>query len=52
MPDWVGSILFVCAVGLSGAKLNEDFGPRGLAAIGMLVVLIAAYAAAVSMAFA
>ena len=26
MPEWIGSVLFLGAVGLSGSKIAEDFG--------------------------
>lgn len=51
MPEWVGTILFLAAVGLSGAKISEDFGERGLLGYGMLMLIIVVLAAAVSTAF-
>ncbi|GEM_PF-3117515 len=49
--DWIGSLLFVTAVGLSGAKISEDFGNRGLRGYAMLFVTLLIYAAAVALAF-
>jgi hypothetical protein len=51
MPEWIGTLLFFAAVGLTAAKLNRDFSERGILGYGMLVVLIAAYAGAVGMAY-
>ncbi len=51
MPDWVGSVMFLTALGLTGAKIAEDFGERGLRGYGMLMVTITIYAAAVAIAF-
>lgn len=52
MPEWIGTILFLAAVGLTAAKLNEDFGERGFLGYSLLLLLIAIYAAAVGTAFA
>ncbi|MGH8915400.1 MAG: hypothetical protein ACRDZM_12900 [Acidimicrobiia bacterium] len=51
MPEWIGSILFLGAVGLSGSKIAEDFGNRGLRGYAMLLLVLAVYAGAVSIAF-
>lgn len=51
MPEWIGTLLFFAAVGLTAAKLNRDFAHRGILGYAMLVVLIAAYAGAVGMAY-
>lgn len=51
MPEWVGTILFFAAVGLSGDKLVRDFGDNGLRGYGMLVLMIAIYSSAVGIAF-
>lgn len=51
MPDWVGSVMFLTALGLTGAKIAEDFGDRGLRGYAMLIVTIGIYAAAVAIAF-
>jgi len=51
MPEWIGTVAFLAAVGLTAAKLSEDFGNRGLLGYGLLLVLIAIYAAAVGAAF-
>ncbi|MGH3649705.1 MAG: hypothetical protein ACRDU9_03275 [Acidimicrobiia bacterium] len=51
MPEWIGTILFLAAVGLTAVKLNEDFGERGLLGYAMLLTLIVVYAAAVGTAF-
>lgn len=51
MPEWIGTILFFVAVGLTATKLNEDFGENGLAGYGMLLVMILIYAAAVGAAY-
>jgi hypothetical protein len=52
MPDWVGTVLFLVALGLTGAKVAEDFGEKGLLGYAMLLVTLTIYAAAVSIAFA
>jgi hypothetical protein len=52
MPEWVGTILFLIAVGLSGEKLVRDFGDKGMLGYGMLIVMIAIYSSAVGVAFA
>ncbi len=52
MPEWIGSILFLSALGLSGSKISEDFGNRGLRAWAMLMLVLALYASAVVVAFA
>jgi hypothetical protein len=52
MPEWVGTIVFVVAVGLTGAKIAEDFGNRGLRGYAMLMVVLMVYASAVALAFA
>lgn len=51
MPEWIGTFLFMAAVGLTAAKLNRDFNDRGILGYVMLVILIAAYAGAVGMAY-
>ena len=51
MPEWIGTALFFSVVGLSGIKLSEDFGQRGLRGYGMLLVLTAIYASAIGLAF-
>jgi hypothetical protein len=52
MPEWVGTVLFLVAVGLSGDKLVRDFGDKGLLGYGMLMLMIAIYSSAVGAAFA
>jgi hypothetical protein len=52
MPEWIGSILFLSAVGLSGSKISDDFGDRGLRGYAMLMLVLAVYAYAVVVAFA
>lgn len=51
MPEWIGTMLFFVAVGLTAAKLNEDFGQRGMLGYVMLMMMIALYAAAVGSAY-
>lgn len=51
MPEWIGTVLFFLAIGLTAAKLNEDFGEKGLLGYAMLMVMIAIYAAAVGFAY-
>lgn len=51
MPEWIGTILFFVAIGLTAAKLNDDFGERGMLGYGMLMMMIALYAAAVGSAY-
>ncbi len=52
MPEWIGTIVFFSALGLSGAKIAGDFGNRGLRGYAMLLVVLIVYAAAVAVAFA
>lgn len=51
MPEWIGSVVFLAAVGLTAYKLSEDFGRRGELGYLMLFMLIAVYAGAVGLAF-
>ncbi|HEX6222070.1 MAG TPA: hypothetical protein VF115_13350 [Acidimicrobiia bacterium] len=51
MPEWIGTLLFFAAVGLTAAKLNKDFAEKGILGYVMLVVLIASYAGAIGFAF-
>lgn len=51
MPEWIGTMLFFVAIGLTAAKLNEDFGQRGMLGYAMLMMMIAIYAAAVGSAY-
>lgn len=51
MPEWIGTMLFFVAIGLTAAKLNDDFGQRGMLGYGMLMMMIAIYAAAVGSAY-
>lgn len=44
-------MLFFVAIGLTAAKLNEDFGQRGELGYVMLMMMIALYAAAVGSAY-
>jgi len=52
MPEWIGSIMFLTAVGLSGTKIAGDFGNRGLRGYALLMVVLLIYASAVAVAFA
>lgn len=52
MPEWIGTIVFLVAVGLTGGKIAEDFGNRGLRGYAMLMVTLMVYASAVAYAFA
>ncbi|HSM44305.1 MAG TPA: hypothetical protein VK969_04740 [Acidimicrobiia bacterium] len=51
MPEWIGTLLFFVAIGLTAAKLNKDFGENGLLGYAMLMVMIIIYAAAIGVAF-
>ena len=51
MPEWIGTALFLSVVALTGMKLAEDFGERGLRGYGMLLVLTTVYAAAIGFAY-
>ena len=44
MPEWIGSILFLSALGLSGSKISGDFGNRGFRAWAMLMLVLGVYA--------
>ena len=52
IPEWIGTVLFFCAIGLTAAKVNRDFGDNGIAGYAILVLMIAIYAAAVGSAYA
>lgn len=51
MPEWIGTILFLTAIGLTGAKLSDDFGRRGELGYLMLILMIAVYSAAIGFAY-
>jgi len=51
VPEWIGTMLFFVAIGLTAAKINEDFGQRGELGYVMLMMMIALYAAAVGSAY-
>ena len=51
MPEWIGSVLFLSAVGLSGAKIAVDFGNRGFRGYAMLLLLILVFASAIAVAY-
>jgi hypothetical protein len=51
MPEWIGTIVFLVAAGLTGVKIAEDFGERGLRGYAMLLMLFVIYAGAVGSAF-
>lgn len=51
VPEWIGTILFFAAVGLTAAKLNKDFAEKGLLGYAMLLIMIIIYAAAVGLAY-
>ena len=51
MPEWIGTLLFFAAVVLTAAKLNKDFGDRGILGYILLVILIASYAGAIGFAY-
>jgi hypothetical protein len=51
MPEWIGTIVFLSALGLSGAKISGDFGKRGLRGYALLLVMLVIYAAAVTVIF-
>jgi hypothetical protein len=52
MPEWIGTIIFLVAVGLTGAKIAEDFGNAGLRGYATLMVVLMVYASAVAVVFA
>jgi len=51
MPEWIGSVLFLSAVGLTGVKLAGDFQERGLRGYAVLLVLTVLYGSAVGVAY-
>lgn len=51
MPEWIGTVLFFIAIGLTAAKLNDDFRDNGILGYAMLLIMIAVYAAAVGSAY-
>ena len=51
MPEWIGTVLFFAAVGLTAAKLNDDFGEHGMWGYVTLLLMITVFAAAVGAAY-
>lgn len=51
MPEWIGTVLFLAAIGLTAAKISDDFGERGEWGYALLILMVAIYAAAVSAAY-
>jgi hypothetical protein len=51
VPEWIGTVVFLGALGLSGAKIAGDFGKRGLRGYALLLMMLVIYAAAVAVAF-
>lgn len=51
MPEWIGTILFFAAIGLTANKINEDFGKRGELGYLLLIAMIALYSAAIGFAY-
>lgn len=51
VPEWIGTLLFFVVIGLTAAKLNEDFGEKGKLGYLMLLMMIAVYAAAIGVAY-
>jgi hypothetical protein len=51
MPEWIGTLLFLGAAGLSGSKIVEDFRNYGLRGYAVLMLLFVIYAAAIGAAF-
>lgn len=51
MPEWIGTVLFFAAIGLTATKISEDFGKRGELGYMMLMVMIAMYSAAIGIAY-
>lgn len=51
MPEWIGTALFLVAIGLTAAKLNDDFRDNGILGYVMLLIMIVVYAAAVGSAY-
>jgi len=51
VPEWIGTALFLSAVGLSGTKIAVDFGNRGIRGYAMLLLLILVFASAIAVAY-
>lgn len=51
MPEWIGTILFLVAIGLTASKIVDDIGDRGLWGYVVLIFMIVVYAAAVGSAY-
>jgi hypothetical protein len=51
MPEWIGTIIFFVAIGLTAAKLNEDFAENGILGYVMLLMMIVVYSAAIGSAY-
>lgn len=51
VPEWIGTILFFVAIGLTAAKLNRDFAEKGLLGYVVLLIMIIIYAAAIGFAY-
>jgi hypothetical protein len=52
MPEWIGTVLFLVAVGLTATKLNDDFRENGIFGYLILFIMIGVYAGAIGSAFA
>jgi hypothetical protein len=52
MPEWIGTVLFLTAIGLTAAKLNDDFRDNGIVGYVMLLLMILVYAGAIGSAYA
>jgi hypothetical protein len=52
MPEWIGTVLFFVAIGLTATKLNDDFRENGILGYLMLLIMIGVYAGAVGSAYA
>jgi hypothetical protein len=51
LPEWIGTTLFLIAIGLTAVKLNDDFAEKGMLGYVVLIVMIAIYAGAVGSAY-
>lgn len=51
MPEWIGTIFFFLAIGLTAAKVSRDIGRYGLLGYAVLLAMTFIYAAAVGAAY-
>jgi hypothetical protein len=51
VPEWIGTLLFFVAIGLTAIKINKDFGKRGELGYLLLITMITIYSGAIGLAY-